>query len=514
MGEIMSVFSNGSFADSTRQQPQANQVESSRSSSLEPNNVPVKTFSLTRRIIAAVVTCQLLMAVGLTLVAVLYARAQLRASFDTALDGDALGALALVRYTETKPPVLMFDSKLLPPSSDQVHKDLYEIRAADGHLIARSNGWQAVPSEVTQTEGGHADFTQDGAPYRAVLLRNVPVLDSEDVESDDSGPPEKVAVIYASSLAESHERLATLAVYVGLTSLLLLLIANSIAIFSIRRGLDPLHELAERAGAISVHNWDFRPSTGAWLASELAPLASAIETVLARLKESFRQQRDFTNDAAHELKTSVAIVKSTVQSLLHRPRTQREYEIGLEGVLEDCGRLEDLLGRMLRLARIEQWRETGTPRKMATTELTSTCEAAIERMRTLAAERNVSLEFEGPVAVSIRADPEDLELIWLNLLENAVQYSPPGAAVKIRVQPNGGRMTEVSVSDAGPGIPVSELPHIFERFHRGDPSRARSTGGFGLGLAICKALVGAYGGRIEAINLPGNGTQVRVHLPV
>ena len=74
-------------------------------------------------------------------------------------------------------------------------------------------------------------------------------------------------------------------------------------------------------------------------------------------------------------------------------------------------------------------------------------------------------------------------------------------------------MVEVSVVDSGPGIPPAELPHIFERFHRGDPSRARSTGGFGLGLAICKALVDAYSGTIEAVNLPGRGTQMRVQLP-
>jgi signal transduction histidine kinase len=510
----MNVFVKNPVENAGLRQTHSKETDSQRSSALQSNGIPVKTFSLTKRIIGAVVACQLLLTIGLILVAVLYARAQLRGTFDAALDGDAMGALALVRYTETKPPTLMFDSKLLPPSSDQAHRDLYEIRAEDGHLIGRSNGWQSAPPEITQAADRHADFMQDGVPYRAVLLRNIPVLDSEDDADDEDGPPAKVSVIYASSLVQNRARLTLLAVYVGLTSLLLLLAANAIAVMSIRRGLDPLHELADRAGAISVHNWDFRPSTGARLASELSPLSIAIETVLARLKDSFRQQRDFTNDAAHELKTSVAIVKSTVQSLLHRPRTQREYEIGLEGVLEDCSRLEDLLARMLRLARIEQLTENGAPRKMATTELTSTCETAIERMRTLAEERNVSLEFEGPAAVSIRADPEDLELIWINLLENAVQYSPSGSKVKVRVRYDDGTAAEVSVLDSGPGIPVPELPYIFERFRRSDPSRARSTGGFGLGLAICKALVDAYGGRIEAINLPGQGTQMRVRLPV
>ena len=476
---------------------------------LEIQEANAKTFSLTRRIIAAVVTSQVLLTIGLALVAVGYARAQLRGTFDTALEGDAMSTLAVVRYTETRPNILFFDSALSPSPRNTIHRALFEIRGADGRLIVRSPGWSEIPPELGHSNDRFVDFTHLGVSYRAIILRGISALDSEpDIT------PEKVTVYYASSLAENQQRLTRLAIYVGTTSLFLLLVANSFAIWSIRRGLDPLHELAAQAGEISVRNWNFRPSSGAQLAEELSPLAQAIETVLARLKKSFRQQRDFTNDAAHELKTSVAIVKSTLQSLLHRPRTQREYEIGLQGMFEDCARLEDLLERMLRLARIEQLSEDGARPKLATTELTSTCEAAIARIHALADGREVKLEFEGPDAVHLLADPEDLELIWLNLLENAVQYSPSGSTVKMRAQSDGGSTAKISVIDSGPGIPPSELPYIFERFHRADPSRARSTGRFGLGLAICKALVDAYGGTIEAIDLPDHGTEMRVRLPV
>jgi signal transduction histidine kinase len=491
-----------------------------------------KTFSITRRIIAAVVTCQILLTLGLVAVAVLLARAQFRSTFDSALKGNAMGTLALLRYVEDPPHPLKFDFSLLPPASDPQHPALFEIHGADERLIVMSPGWKGVARETLQfdresnrqTNQRYFDFTSGGAPYRGIELRGVKVLDvEEDVVS------EKVDVYYASSRLEDRFRLERLAIYVGSTSLLLLIAANWFAIWSIRRGLHPLQELAAQAGAISVHNWDFRPPSGAKLATELSPLSQAIETVLIRLKDSFRRQRDFTNDAAHELKTSVAIVKSTLQSLLQRPRTQREYEIGLRGLLEDCARAEDLLERMLRLARIEQLSDDGALPKLATTELTSTCEAAMERIRTLADARNVALEFETAGAIQLLADPEDLELIWLNLLENAVQYSPAGSKVKIRVQANRDSVAQVSVIDSGPGIPALELPRIFERFHRGDPSRARSTGGFGLGLAICKALVDAYGGKIEAINLPeqggadrgfggegftGHGTEIRVQLPI
>ena len=239
-----------------------------------------------------------------------------------------------------------------------------------------------------------------------------------------------------------------------------------------------------------------------------------IETVLDRLRESFRQQRDFTSDAAHELKTSVAIVKSTLQSLLQRPRPEHEYRAGLESLLEDCGRREDLLGSLLRLARIEQWAENGINRKLGVTEVTSTCEAAVSRIQALAEARNIQIELVAPQEVHLQADPEDLEVIWVNLLENAVQYSPAGSRVAIHVERDGGGTASVSVQDSGPGIPEEQLPHVFQRFYRGDPSRSRSTGGFGLGLAICQAMVTAYGGQIQATNRDGQGTEIRGRLPI
>jgi signal transduction histidine kinase len=357
----------------------------------------------------------------------------------------------------------------------------------------------------------------DGSPYRAVVLRNAAVLDNE----ESVKVPARVTVVYASSRSMMRRQLIRLAFYVAGTSLLVLMIASGLAVWGVRRGLEPLRDLAAQASAISVRNWNFHPPPPGAMASELAPLASTLATVLDRLRDAFRQQRDFTSDAAHELKTSVAILKSTLQSLTHRPRDEQEYRDGLETLLEDCGRLEDLLDRMLRLARIEQWAENGTPREIGTTELSSTCEAAISRIQRMADARNIGLELINPMTLRLRADPKDLELIWVNLLENAVQYGPAGSKVAVRIERCGGRdggrdggsAAIVSVEDSGPGVEPKELPYIFERFRRGDPSRARSTGGFGLGLAICKALVEAYGGHIEAINRPERGTAIRVQLP-
>ena len=304
----------------------------------------------------------------------------------------------------------------------------------------------------------------------------------------------------------------------GLAGLGVLLAAIWFARWGIRRELRPVRELSERLWNASPQNLSFAAKGSNGLPEELSPVVLALENLQARIRTTARQQRDFTSDSAHELKTSVAIIKSSLQSLRQRPRSQREYELGLEDLLGDCSRLEDLLKKMLRLARIEQAAETDVPRDLPMTDVKTTCQAALSRIVKLAAERVVTLELEAPDSVQLRADPEDLELIWMNLLENAVQFSPSHSVVTMRLQSGGTSGVEISVLDSGPGIPTVELPYIFERFHRGDPSPAgapaRTPGGFGLGLAICKALVESYGGTIEATNLPEIGAELRVRLPL
>jgi signal transduction histidine kinase len=235
--------------------------------------------------------------------------------------------------------------------------------------------------------------------------------------------------------------------------------------------------------------------------------------MLEGLHRAFTQQREFLANAAHELKTPVAILKSTLQSLLQIPRTSDEYRLGLEEALEDMARLEKLLHSMLRLARAEQWAAGSLHRDLEVVDVAGTCQSAVDRLQPVARERNVAIQFDANGTVLLRADAEDLELVWANLLENAIRFSPDGGQVQLRVRSNG-RWGYIDVEDRGPGIPAPELPHVFERFHRGDSSRARNTGGYGLGLAISKALIEAYGGSIAPHSQEGQGTKMTVTLPL
>jgi signal transduction histidine kinase len=284
-------------------------------------------------------------------------------------------------------------------------------------------------------------------------------------------------------------------------------------LWGIRRGLSPLQDLVAEASQVSAQHWDFKSPREAELVAELRPLAEAMETMLQRLRQSFEQQRQFLGNAAHELKTPVAILKSTVQSLLQKPRTSMEYQAGLTQSLEDVERLENLLQGMLRLARAEQWAYGTLKRNLDSVDLASTCEDAIEGLRGLANAHCADIKLNAEDGIVFRADPEDLQLVWINLLENAVRYSPQGTTVNVNIA-RSDHKARVIVEDHGPGIPAEELPLIFERFHRGDASRNRETGGFGLGLAIAKALVEAYGGTITPESAVGRGTRMIVDLPL
>jgi signal transduction histidine kinase len=339
----------------------------------------------------------------------------------------------------------------------------------------------------------------------------VTILDREEGQSE--GRP-TLTVTYASPTVELHSQVRTAGISIALASLLLLALTVWLALWRIRRALVPLHQMATQASQVTPQNWEFHSPQEADLMVELRPLSQAMQTMLARLRQSFLQQKEFLGNAAHELKTPVTILKSTLQSLVQRRRSPDEYEEGIRQALDDMERLEKLLRWMLRLARAEQRSDGNLRPDLAAINVSATCAEAIDAIRSLAQEKSISIDFQGETSVICRADPEDLELVWVNLLENAIRYSPPGSRVHMMVGRNGSARAKVLVEDEGPGISKEELPHIFERFRRGDASRARETGGFGLGLAIAKAFVEAYGGVISAQSEAGRGTRMTVELPL
>jgi signal transduction histidine kinase len=321
--------------------------------------------------------------------------------------------------------------------------------------------------------------------------------------------------VYASRTEKIWDAIYRALRFFALTNLALLVLTTWLVSFLVRRSMQPLVELAGEAGRISAPHWSFTPPDSTRKTKELAPLVVAIEGVVQRLELSFAQQRQFLGDAAHELKTSVAVVKSSLQLLNMRPRTVAEYQEGVLRSETDCGRMEELVGRMLALARIEAFQLESAGNIQATdTVLLSGVRTAIEQLRPIAEIMQVRVDAGGSSTLAAAITPELWQTLCTNVLLNAIQYSGPDSAVTVSldVAPNG--MARCVISDQGQGIPAESLPNVFHRFYRGDPSRSRASGGAGLGLAICKAIAEQAGGRIAIDSSPGLGTVVTVHLPL
>jgi signal transduction histidine kinase len=466
--------------------------------------------SIRARLIAAVLAVQIVLAAGMVTTGVFYTKYRLRESIDAGLRARATSVSALVRYAEDEKEnnSLEFESALTPKSTDPHHPDLFQVRISDGLLIAQSADWPGDTGLQGRWRHQNLNFKFRGVPYRAIRMDHLPILDREQNSS-----PVSLDVIYAVPLIKMNAEVQAAGYFIASVSLVLVILTGVLAFWAIRKSLLPLDELAGSASKVSAGNWRLEVASANRTPDELIPLISAMQTMLAGLEKSFNQQRAFVADAAHELKTPIAILKSTLQSLQQKPRSPQEYRTGLEECLEDIGRLEKLVQGLLRLARAEQSILGGSPKEREIIDINDTVEQAVARVRGLARNRNIAFDIKKGGSATLQAEGEDIELIWVNLLENAVSYSPGGGTISVRVDQNDNKC-RVTVEDRGPGIPEDQLSAIFERFHRGDPSRARETGGFGLGLAIAKAMTEAYGGRITVASEVDRGTTFTVELPV
>jgi heavy metal sensor kinase len=464
--------------------------------------------SIQRRLIATVIISQAILTLGLMITGVLATYWRLLSTLDTGMQAHAMSVAVLVRYTEDASGNVYFDNSLLPESIDPNHPDQFMVWADRTGFLTRSEDWpeglqfQTGPSQ-------HWNFTWAGVPYHALRMTHVPVLDREEGKSFR---PQTLTIVYASPTIRIRQQVKTAGAFIALVSLVLLGATTWLAWWKVRRSLSPLQDLAQQAARVSTQSWRLQVPKAAEDIEELRPLTESMTQMLARLEGSFEQQRQFLGNAAHELKTPVAVLKSTLQSLMQRSRSSEEYRAGLQAALQDMDRLEQLLQWMLRLARAEQWANNPERRALEVIDINATCEEAVERIRSLAQSRNTTIHLATDGPVPVRADAEDLQLVWTNLLENAVRYSPEGATVEVAVN-HDSKKTQIVFQDHGVGISSADLPRIFDRFYRGDPSRTRATGGFGLGLAIAKALVEAYGGTISAESAPGKGTRMTVELP-
>lgn len=246
---------------------------------------------------------------------------------------------------------------------------------------------------------------------------------------------------------------------------------------------------------------------------ELDQLSLTLNSMLDRLAAHLEQQRIFVANAAHELRSPLTAMRTALEVALERERSPAEYRELFGDLIEECASLGNLINHLLLLAE----GDAGLLHADGEVRLDDLVQRAADMFQGIAEQRGVSLQVKTPQAVAIQGNRVHLREVLHNLLDNALKFTPEGGSVSVELSaPSGSRRVQMRIRDTGAGIPAEDLPKVFQRFYRVDKSRHRdqSTGGNGLGLSICQAIVHSYGGQISLESTLGKGTTVTVSLPV
>jgi heavy metal sensor kinase len=268
--------------------------------------------------------------------------------------------------------------------------------------------------------------------------------------------------------------------------------------------------ITRTARSISEHNLSQRleeSPTG----DELQRLSRTLNEMLARLESAFRRNTQFTADASHELRTPIALMRTTAEIALRRDRAAAEYREALGEILSELERTSRLIEDLLTLARADSGTATFG---MAPLDLAASLREAGAQVERLCQEKQVELrEAISAEGCQVEGDAEALRRLFLILLDNAVKYTGPGGRIEVVLRQQDG-FAIVEVTDTGIGISDEDLPCIFERFYRSDKARSRVSGGAGLGLSIARWIVEAHHGQVQVESALGQGSTFRVSLPL
>ena len=373
-------------------------------------------------------------------------------------------------------------AKLAAQYAAGLDRDVFAVRAPNGHVIAASPpsfgervaGWPAAGDDPT-----YFRLTDMGSSVGTYYGLSVAV--------DSAAGPLSVSVAHATEAdALVHSLLREFVLDVSWVIPILVAMTLGIGVLAIRSGLRPLTEASRIAASIDPNAIAVRlPEEG--LPSEVTPLVRAMNSALDRLEHGFAVQRMFTANAAHELRTPLAIVAGALDAM--------ESDGELAKLKGDVARMNRLVEQLLRVARLD----TVALDVSALVDLNTVARGSVAAMAPWAVGQGRSVAFVGTgELVNIRGNAAAIEDAIRNLVENAVAYSPEGQEVTVTVDAD----ARVRVADHGPGVSPEDQAHIFERFWRGRGTRAQ---GAGLGLAIVKEIVRAHHGNISVSNSEGGG---------
>ena len=411
--------------------------------------------------------------------------------------------------------VVRADSAVRPPLEPEVAAPLEAlpgfviVRHRDGRVLflspdARSLAIEEVEQLAQMMGGGITEGPVRLAPRGPTLWAVVRPI--------TGAGPDFGMLLAGADTAPTEEALGRLGGTIALVLLAGILVALPVGEWIARRALEPVDRIITEVRAISDGRSLHRRLAVPIVKDELGRLADTLNQMMERLERSFAALRRFTADASHELKTPLTVLRAGVERVITNPAVPPEMLPVIEETLAEINRMTELVEALLTLARADEGR---AELHREPVDLRAIVDEVRETGELLAEQGGVTMEVAMPDgAVVLPVDRSRMRELILNLVENAVKYTPRGGSVRLQLGAAGGRVL-LSVADTGIGVAPGDLAHIFDRFWRADAARTRTgeRSGTGLGLAICKWIAEAHGGSIEVQSRPGRGTTFTVMLP-
>lgn len=374
-----------------------------------------------------------------------------------------------------------------------------KVTYVSGNPADRSFDPQAVPVPPTETGAGESfgrRILPDGTVMLIVVVSRPIPGGSLLIEEGESAEP---------ITATMHAWLAVLVL--GLAVLIFGAAVGGALL--VRWALKPISRIITSAERISSHNLSERlpvPDTR----DELEQLSLALNSMIRRLDDAFQHNQRFLADASHELRTPLAIIQGELESVVEQMGGEPEVRNITGSALEEMDRLKKIVEGLFALSRLDAGE---AQQESAAFDLGELAATTADQMGLLAEDKNISIRSEFASTVVVRGDRARLKQVLVNLLDNAINYTPDGGKIDVKVTARNGKAV-LEVSDNGIGIPGEAIPHLFERFFRVDKARSREGGGAGLGLSIVKSICTAHNGRVDVESKEGEGSRFTVELPL
>jgi len=388
--------------------------------------------------------------------------------------------------------------------SPEANDRFIRITGGDGHIVYVSGkpaDGSFDPSKIPLPPRSHPGtlIRKESIPGGSLLIGGLTYLDANSpayfVEVGISG---------ARTEATLNQLLSMLAV--GLPVAVCVAVAGGFVL--VRRALRPVDRIAHKAEEITQHNLSERlpvVRTG----DELERLSVSLNHMISRLEDAIQSSKRFVADASHELRTPLTVMRGELESLAQDPQFRAPTRETLGSVLEEVDRLADIVEGLLALSRLD----TGEASERVQFDLAELAAVTADQMSLLADDKQIVVVCESTPGITVFGDRARMKQVIVNLLDNAIKYTPKGGRVVLKTLRDADRAI-LEVVDNGVGIPAESLPHVFKRFFRVDHSRSRDQGGAGLGLSIVKSICAAHGAQVDVASAPGQGSCFRVTQPL